>query len=178
MEQLTAPFCISTHLYYFKAFLNFTTHTIIETPRMNIHNPITPFIIKIVNKLFSAKKSPRRINHNPAINTQYRLLNFNFLILKLSINKSIHLIISNIHTRTIKILIISSPDWGKNASKTHTRIWNIDKPAKIHLSSNSLSSIANTTHAIPDKIDSIQKVIIIVSKAKSGLNIITHPKMM
>jgi len=116
-----------------------------DIPEITIHNPIIPFNIKTANRLFNAKKAQRIIKQHPAINVQYQLENLSFLRLKLSITRRIHLIIKHIHIRTMKILIIVSPNWGKKANKTHRRIWNIDRPAKIHLSSKFLSWIANTT---------------------------------
>jgi hypothetical protein len=78
----------------------------------------------------------------------------------------------------MKIFKIVSPNFGKNISKTQTRIWNIDIPDKIHLSSKSSSWIDKTVPAIHDKIDSIQKTMMIVSRARFGLNIMINPNTM
>ena len=82
------------------------------------------------------------------------------------------------HSKIIKVLNIASHVVGNEASNTHNKIWAIATAVNDHLSFDCLSCTANTTHTIHDIIDSIQKTIIRVSNATSGLNIIMHHKIM
>jgi hypothetical protein len=151
---------------------------IIEIPAKVIQSQITPLIIKIVNKLLHATNNHTSAKNIQATKIHHRILSPIFFNLKLFIIRRIHSIIAQIHNKTTNAFKIVSQASGKQTNKTQIKIWAAATTAKSHLSLDSLSCTAKTTHAIHDMIDSIQKTIRIVSNARFGLNIIKHQNAM
>jgi hypothetical protein len=134
--------------------------------------------MSIANRLFVAKNNPTKIRTIPAVRIHHQFGSPAFLNLKLLIVRRIHLMIAQIHNSRINTFNIASHAAGNETNPTHNRICATATIASSHLSFDCLSCIAKITHMIPDNNDSSQNAIMIVVKAKSGLNIIIHQNTM